>query len=72
MSGTGELEAQLAFVEDALQTLDAAMASQQQQILRLEQQTTCSILTALRKEHSVQIQTLTVYFQMATSLQLKV
>lgn len=38
MSGTGELEAQLAFVEDALQTLDAAMASQQQQILRLEQQ----------------------------------
>ena len=38
MCGTGELEAQLAFVEDALQTLDAAMASQQQQILRLEQQ----------------------------------
>jgi len=38
MSGTGKLEAQLAFVEDALQTLDAAMASQQQQILRLEQQ----------------------------------
>ena len=38
MSGTGDLEAQLAFVEDALQTLDAAMASQQQQILRLEQQ----------------------------------
>ena len=38
MSGTGELEAQLAFVEDALQTLDAAMASQQQQILRLEHQ----------------------------------
>ncbi|MBL6821333.1 MAG: SlyX family protein [Luminiphilus sp.] len=38
MSGTGNLEAQLAFVEDALQTLDAAMASQQQQILRLEQQ----------------------------------
>jgi len=38
MSGTGDLEAQLAFVEDALQTLDAAMASQQQQILHLEQQ----------------------------------
>jgi len=38
MSGTGDLEAQLAFVEDALQTLDAAMASQQQQILGLEQQ----------------------------------
>ncbi|MDA0649396.1 MAG: SlyX family protein [Proteobacteria bacterium] len=38
MSGTRDLEAQLAFVEDALQTLDAAMASQQQQILRLEQQ----------------------------------
>jgi uncharacterized coiled-coil protein SlyX len=38
MTATGDLEAQLAFVEDALQTLDAAMASQQQQILRLEGQ----------------------------------
>lgn len=38
MTATGDLEAQLAFVEDALQALDAAMASQQQQILRLEGQ----------------------------------
>ena len=32
------LEAQLAFVEDAVQALDDALAAQQQHILRLERQ----------------------------------
>ena len=37
MSQTPELEAQLAFLEDAVQALDKALALQQQQLLRLEE-----------------------------------
>lgn len=37
MSKTPELEAQLAFLEDAIQSLDNALSLQQQQLLRLEE-----------------------------------
>ena len=37
MSQTPELEAQLTFLEDAVQALDKALALQQQQLLRLEE-----------------------------------
>ncbi|MBL6699604.1 SlyX family protein [Luminiphilus sp.] len=37
MSQTALLEAQLAFLEDTVQTLDGALALQQQQLLRLEE-----------------------------------
>ena len=36
MGDVAALEAQIAFVEDAVQTLDDALAAQQQHILRLE------------------------------------
>ena len=36
MSQTAALEAQLAFLEDTVQSLDGALAIQQQQLLRLE------------------------------------
>ena len=36
MSQTALLEAQLAFLEDTVQSLDGALALQQQQLLRLE------------------------------------
>ena len=38
MSDVTALEAQIAFVEDAVQTLDDALAAHQQHILRLERQ----------------------------------
>lgn len=38
MSDVTALEAQIAFVEDAVQTLDDALAAQQRHILRLERQ----------------------------------
>ena len=38
MSDTSALEAQLAFVEEAMRSLDNALAAQQQHIFRLEQQ----------------------------------
>ena len=38
MGDVAALEAQIAFVEDAVQTLDDALAAQQQHILRLERQ----------------------------------
>ena len=38
MSDTSALEAQLAFVEDAMRALDAALVAQQQHIFKLEQQ----------------------------------
>ena len=38
MSDTSALEAQLAFVEDAMRSLDNALAAQQQHIFKLEQQ----------------------------------
>ena len=37
MSQTALLEAQLAFLEDTVQSLDGALALQQQQLLRLEE-----------------------------------
>jgi uncharacterized coiled-coil protein SlyX len=37
MSPTTELEAQLAFLEDAVRALDNALALQQQQLLKLEE-----------------------------------
>ena len=36
MSDTAQLEAQLAFLEDAVQTLDQALSQQQREILKLE------------------------------------
>ena len=36
MSDTAQLEAQLAFLEDAVQTLDQALSRQQREILKLE------------------------------------
>ena len=36
MSDTAQLEAQLAFLEDAVQTLDQALSQQQRAILKLE------------------------------------
>ena len=41
MSDTSALEAQLAFVEDAMRSLDSALAAQQQHIFKLEQQVDC-------------------------------
>ena len=38
MGDVAALEAQIAFVENALQTLDDALAAQQQHILRLERE----------------------------------
>ena len=38
MGDIAALEAQIAFVENAMQTLDDALAAQQQHILRLERQ----------------------------------
>ena len=38
MGDVTALEAQIAFVEDAVQTLDDALAAQQRHILRLERQ----------------------------------
>ena len=38
MSDTSALEAQLAFVEDTMRSLDNALAAQQQHIFKLEQQ----------------------------------
>ena len=38
MGDVAALEAQIAFVENAVQTLDDALAAQQQHILRLERQ----------------------------------
>ena len=38
MGDIAALEAQIAFVEDALHALDGALAAQQQHILRLERQ----------------------------------
>ena len=38
MGDIAALEAQIAFVEDTVQALDEALASQQQHILRLERQ----------------------------------
>ena len=38
MGDTSALEAQLAFVEDAMRSLDNALAAQQQRIFTLEQQ----------------------------------
>ncbi|MEK9656029.1 MAG: SlyX family protein [Halieaceae bacterium] len=40
MSQTAELETQLAFLEDAVQALDRALALQQQQLLQLEERVT--------------------------------
>ena len=38
MSDTAELETKLAFVEDAVRALDAALAAQQQHMLQLQQE----------------------------------
>ncbi len=38
MTGVADLEAQLAFVEDTVSTLDSALAAQQQHIMKLEQE----------------------------------
>ena len=38
MSDTAELETKLAFVEDTLRALDAALATQQQHMLQLQQE----------------------------------
>ena len=57
MSDTADLEAKLAFVEDAVRALDAALATQQQHMLQLEQE-----LEALRirlREQGTRLDTLT-------------
>ena len=38
MSDTAELETKLAFVEDTVRALDAALAAQQQHVLQLQQE----------------------------------
>ena len=45
MSQTALLEAQLAFLEDTVQSLDGALALQQQQLLRLEERSAISFVS---------------------------
>ena len=53
MSNTAQLEAQLAFLEDAVQTLDQALSQQQRAILKLER--TVDILRERLGEHSARL-----------------
>ena len=53
MSNTAHLEAQLAFLEDAVQTLDQALSRQQRTILKLER--TVDILRERLGEHSARL-----------------
>ena len=53
MSNTAHLEAQLAFLEDAVQTLDQALSQQQRTILKLER--TVDMLRERLGEHSARL-----------------
>ena len=51
MGDVAALEAQIAFVEDAVQALDDALAAQQQHILRLERQ-----IDRLQQQHILRLE----------------
>ena len=57
MTGVAELEAQLAFVEDTVSSLDSALAAQQQHIMRLERE--LELLRARLIEHGTRLDEIT-------------
>ena len=57
MSDTAELETKLAFVEDTVRALDAALATQQQHILRLQQE--LDALRVLLRDQAIRLDAIT-------------